>query len=378
MLIAFLLITTILVTFLHFGVAFYICDFFNISKSYTKLIYIISLLLPILYLASNILINFYQNRFLDIFYKYISIWMVIFLYILFATLLVIGYKFIEGQIANIFDLHVTRESGKMVAMLLYLIAILLNIYGVYNSTTTKIVNRDVYIKNLPEVWIDKTAVLVADTHYGRVFNYEHASKTVAIINSLDSDYLFFVGDFYDGPRMDYASVANPYKDIKARKFFVSGNHEYYAESSNSDEDILGHISKAGFQIINSTSTVLGGVRIIGVDYDRDKNSSKDMIDIAYESFERDNMPSIVLKHVPLNIDKLEKEGASLVLSGHTHNGQILPFNILTKLIHKGYNYGLKNSGDTQVLVTSGVGTWGPVQRIGTNSEIVHITFKKAE
>jgi uncharacterized protein len=376
MIVIYLIISTIFITLLHLGVAYFICDFFNISKLYTKVLISTSVVLPILYVASNFFINFYQNTIIDLLYKYLSIWMAIFLYLLMASILLIAYKFLEGRIASVFDLHITRESGKIVAYLIYAGAVLLNVYGLINAKNINIVERDIYIKNLPTSWQNKSAVFIADTHYGRIYKEKAAIETVSLINNIKPDYVFFSGDFYDGPSMDYASVSDPYKDIKVKKFFVSGNHEYYAESRSQDDNILSHISDAGFIILNSSSTVLNGVRLIGVDYDRDKNQTKDMIDVAYNSFVRDELPSIVLKHIPNNIDKLEKEGADLVLAGHTHNGQVFPFNIISKIVYKGLNYGLKNVEETQVLITSGVGSWGPIQRIGSSREIVHISFMR--
>ena len=80
--------------------------------------------------------------------------------------------------------------------------------------------------------------------------------------------------------------------------------------------------------------------------------------------------------MPLSTDVISELGADIMLCGHTHNGQIFPFNFLTKKIYKGYNFGLKHNKNLAVYTTSGIGSWGPPQRIGTVSELVVISFVK--
>ena len=88
------------------------------------------------------------------------------------------------------------------------------------------------------------------------------------------------------------------------------------------------------------------------------------------------MPSILLKHEPRDLDVAQQAGISLQISGHTHKGQQWPFNHLAQRVYKGYAYGLKQyeKSAMQVLVSSGVGGWGPPVRVGSDCEIVHITF----
>ncbi|MFZ1736049.1 MAG: metallophosphoesterase, partial [Candidatus Moraniibacteriota bacterium] len=65
----------------------------------------------------------------------------------------------------------------------------------------------------------------------------------------------------------------------------------------------------------------------------------------------------------------------LQLSGHTHKGQIFPFNFITKIVHQGHDYGLYTHGDYTLYTTSGIGTWGPSMRLGNRPEIVAITLR---
>jgi len=88
-----------------------------------------------------------------------------------------------------------------------------------------------------------------------------------------------------------------------------------------------------------------------------------------------NSPSILLFHEPRDIEAAKNAGITLQLSGHTHMGQLWPFNYITYLIYGKYHYGLHNEGDYSIYTTNGAGTWGPPMRLFKPSEIVHITFK---
>jgi hypothetical protein len=86
-------------------------------------------------------------------------------------------------------------------------------------------------------------------------------------------------------------------------------------------------------------------------------------------------PSILLAHRPVNLSVAEEEGISLQLSGHTHGGQIWPWNLLVSRIYGRFGHGLSRLGKLQVYTSYGAGTWGPPLRVGTKSEIVLIRFE---
>ena len=88
-------------------------------------------------------------------------------------------------------------------------------------------------------------------------------------------------------------------------------------------------------------------------------------------------PVIVLDHEPKELEELSKAGVDLVLSGHTHDGQIFPANILLKFISEN-SYGYKKVGNMDDIVTSGVGLFGPYMRVGTISEVCNIKVKFTE
>ena len=86
-------------------------------------------------------------------------------------------------------------------------------------------------------------------------------------------------------------------------------------------------------------------------------------------------PAILLSHVPQYYDVAEEAGISLKLSGHTHYGQVFPWNWVARRVHGKFVYGLNQFKRMLVYTTSGVGTWGPPMRLATRAEIVLIRFR---
>ena len=85
-------------------------------------------------------------------------------------------------------------------------------------------------------------------------------------------------------------------------------------------------------------------------------------------------PILMLEHEPVELEELQDYGIDLTVCGHTHDGQIFPGNVWGR-IHDPQSYGIKDWGDCTVVVTSGVGYYGPPIRVGTISEIVVIDAK---
>ena len=88
--------------------------------------------------------------------------------------------------------------------------------------------------------------------------------------------------------------------------------------------------------------------------------------------------NILLYHEPKGIDKIRETGVDLMLAGHTHRGQMWPFNFITSKIYNGYDYGLYQEGEFNLYVSSGAGIWGPTMRTSAHSEIVVFDFKNIE
>jgi predicted MPP superfamily phosphohydrolase len=253
------------------------------------------------------------------------------------------------------------------------LGIILILYGVWQSGRAQIVKIDVTLKNLPDYWRGKTIAFVSDLHLGDVRGRGFSKKIAKRITALNPEIVLIGGDIYDGIRCYADELIAPLGTITAPLsiYCTTGNHEYLRKS----QEFLPSIEKMRITILDNAVVDIKGIQIVGVDWR--KTDHREDFESAMKAIVINRAkPSILIKHVPDNLDIAERAGLSLVLSGHTHNGQFWPLNHVIDYLFKGYGYGYKALGDMMVYTSSGVGTWGPPFRLGTKSEIVAITLKE--
>jgi predicted MPP superfamily phosphohydrolase len=261
---------------------------------------------------------------------------------------------------------------KLMAGILFGLAIIVGIYGIVNARTARITDIAVKIPNLPDYWHGKTAVWISDIHLGAVKRYGFANDIANRIQQLKPDLVFIGGDLFDGGTVDLNGFMEPFSRISAPEgvYFITGNHEEFSDPAR----YLEAVRQAGIKVLNNELVNLKGLQLIGVDYrDSQKRQKYEMILNGIKI--NPNLPTILLKHSPKHLDIAHKKGITLQLSGHTHKGQIFPINFITERVYHGYDYGFKKFGDLQIYTSSGVGTWGPPMRVGNIPEIVVIKFE---
>jgi len=255
--------------------------------------------------------------------------------------------------------------------LFFTAAIVLSIYGIINARVLRVIRLRVSIPNLPEYWKGKTAVLATDIHLGHVLKKGFAQKVIKKINALKPEIVFIPGDFFDGVKTDFNALAKEFKKVLAPQgiYFCSGNHEMFANYKDCEQAL----SSAGIHILENELTEVEGLQIAGIAY---KSETMPDFEKILEALHLDrNKASILLKHVPLQLEEVRNAGFNLQLSGHTHRGQVWPGRYMTKRYYSGFDYGYKILGSLQIYISSGAGTWGPPMRTFTNSEVVEITFE---
>ncbi len=326
-------------------------------------------LLSISFVASSLFTFNYYGKFVKTFYTLSVVWLGT-LYWLFWASLISWVAFIAINVSNP-DGELPRDA----VVALYIGAFIISGYGLWNSKRTKIRNVEIKIKDLPKAWHDRVAVLVSDTHLGNVRGLPYIKKVSKLVQQQKPDIVFMAGDFYDGTITDLAALAKPFAAIKSKlgTYFAPGNHEEFRDRDKFVEPLR----EAGIKVLQNEKEVVEGVQIIGLDYldtvdpDQQHQILKDL------EVEKD-MPSILIKHVPSGIHIADRWNIDLQVSGHTHLGQVFPMRMFTKRAFGKFHHGLNRFKHTQVYTTSGIGTWGPPQRVGTNSELIVITFKKDE
>lgn len=218
-----------------------------------------------------------------------------------------------------------------------------------------------------------TIVAVSDIHMGTVVRRRSLRKLSAMISKENPDLIFFLGDLVDGeinPVLRDDLLTSLTLPEGAHTLMITGNHEYIGGISRTSEYIEGR----GHTILNDEVMVLeNGIQVVGR---RDRDSfrfsgeQRKSLDELLSKTDPSG-PVIVLDHQPPMKGSLPGGDFDLMLSGHTHRGQMWPLEYIVKRIYNP-SYGQLTDGRRNFIVSSGFGTWGPRVRIGSRSEILVI------
>jgi predicted MPP superfamily phosphohydrolase len=260
-----------------------------------------------------------------------------------------------------------------IAAVLFSVALVATVYGLVNARRIRVNRVSVRLPHLPEIWQGRTAALVTDLHLGPLSGAAFLQRIIARLRSLKPDVVFISGDMFDGPTLGLDRMVAPWREFSTPWgiFYVTGNHDEFAERSL----YLDPVRRVGIHVLNNEKVSLDDLQVIGI-HDSEAGDPAQLRAILQQARIDRERPSILLAHRPVNLSVAEEEGISLQLSGHTHHGQIWPWNLLVSRIYGPFAYGLHRLGNMLVYTSSGVGTWGPPLRVGTQSEIVLIQFEK--
>ncbi len=254
----------------------------------------------------------------------------------------------------------------------FALALLAGIYGLLNARWIRVRRIPVILPGLPESWRGRSGVLLSDLHLGHVNGQQFTRRIVDLAASLNPDIVFIPGDLFDGSKVDPNYLAAPFTDLTPPLgiFFATGNHDEFGGMRLYAEAMKG----AGIRVLTNERVTVDGLHIVGVTF----ANSTDPISLraSLEGLRPDSgEASILLNHMPSRLPIVEQAGVSLQLSGHTHGGQMFPFNWMTRRVFGRFTYGLQQFGALQVYTSSGAGTWGPPMRVGTHPEIVLLEFE---
>ncbi|WP_404422034.1 metallophosphoesterase [Nibricoccus sp. IMCC34717] len=262
-----------------------------------------------------------------------------------------------------------RQVAACVALALSVVAL------VQARRAPALIAHEVTLPGLPPERDGFKLAVVSDLHLGSMLGPDWLTPIVDQILAQKPDAVAIVGDLVDRD----ASAVEPMVPQLARLrapagvFAVIGNHEYYAGDRRS-ETVL---EKAGYRVLrNQNVAVAPGLVIAGIDdltvAGRGGQAALPLLEKALA--QRPPGAVILLSHTPTAFAEAAGLGAGLMLSGHTHDGQIWPFRylVMTRYPH---TYGFRQFGTLQSFVTRGVGTWGPRMRLWARGEIVVLTLR---
>lgn len=256
-------------------------------------------------------------------------------------------------------------ASKVIGIVLIIIFLLINIIAIYNFE--KGIHIEEFIIDTDKVKNNYTFVHIADTQLGSI-SPKDFKNVFDLALKQKPDFIVFTGDIVDNnnyKKEDFDFL----KEIKIPIYFERGNHEFYhnPEKLNS---ILKNISSI-IPLYNK-QTNFQDIQIVGIEYSRKKYNLRDNL----KNIKLNNSKySILLYHEPKEIETGVKKGFDLILSGHTHGGQIFPFTKVVGLIYK-YANGFYDLGSTKVYTTNGAGLFGPKMRLGSRNEIAVFKIKK--
>lgn len=265
-------------------------------------------------------------------------------------------------------------------ILLDLIFIALGAFLTYTSIQNalnipEVRNLELKIAGLKQ---DLKIAVLSDIHLGKNLHEDFLEGLIVKVNEQKPDMVMIVGDLVDTEPKNLEHYISKLDDFKSKygTFYVFGNHEYY-HGINEVLELLKNNTK--MNILINENFDLGFINIAGLGDLAGLQKGIYAPDLARVKVDLDtSKPSILLAHQPKTASLYDLSDFDLVLSGHTHGGQIFPFMFLVKL-NQGFVRGLYDlSEKTKLFVSTGAGFWGPSIRTFAQSEIVIITLKAQE
>lgn len=249
-----------------------------------------------------------------------------------------------------------------------------SVYGVVHASAIQTKNYRVELQGGGPGAAPMKIALISDIHLGYVIDEKHVAKIVAAVNAAEPDLVCIAGDIFDG---DITSLKNPsaiqelFREFHAPYgvYACLGNHDAGAGY----EGMLEFLGSAQVRVLQDEAVLIDGRMVLA--------GRKDSMPIGGQGKKRaaledpmgaECLPRVVLDHNPGNIGEYNRS-TDLILCGHTHRGQMFPFNLATRAMFEvDYGYYRRDQDSPQAIVTSGAGTWGPPQRVGTDNEVAVI------
>ncbi len=336
--------------------------------------------------------------------RYSYVWMGFLMY--FGALILV-FTIIEGfvrLVRGIGKKDRTEKSGAagrvmsgVLIVLMIAATVGINVYGMKHARETVVTRYNVTVNKTVKHTEALRAAFISDLHLSYNSDPAIIRQMVDKLNNEKPDVVFVGGDMFTS---SYSSVRHPeeyieiLKDIKSKYgvYWVYGNHDVEEplfcgfpmkdpEDAVRTKKMKKFLKKSGFKILEDRCTAIckGEVQLVGrADkfLPTDKAEKRKAPDELMADLDKEK-PVIVIAHEADDLKELAEDGADILFSGHTHAGQIFPGNIIVGFFND-IPYGQEKINDMNVIVSSGVGCYGPPIRVLTDSEIViaDITFKK--
>lgn len=350
-----------------------------IPASYEIYYIALFMFLSLSYLTGRFLERKYPGRFSSALIWIGSLWLAAIVYFLLFTILIDLLRLINF-IVPFYPAYVYSDYRKFKLIIFFVVTavvVLIVLFGYLNARSPRIMYLNLEIPKKTNGLKQLTIAVASDIHLGTIICKSRLEKIVNIINSLDADLVLLPGDVVDE---DIGSVirqnlGETLRKIKSKYgvYGITGNHEYIGGVEPACKYLVEH---GIIELRDSAAKVADSFYIVG----REDRSIKGFAGKTRKTFEElmqgvdKSLPIILMDHQPVHLEEAEQNGIDLQLSGHTHHGQLWPFNFITKKVYE-LSRGYKKRGKTHYYVSCGVGTWGPPVRTGNRPEVISIVLE---
>lgn len=303
-------------------------------------------------------------------------WMILIGYIC-AFLLIYDFaKWIGKKIDRVKRYHLeSLRKRRFYFIIVCLIVALMMAWGSYRFWHPTVTELNLQVNKEVEGLDKLRVVMVADIHVGYLIDRNVLKMYIDRIMEQKPDIILMAGDIidFDLPPLVSQNMHEEFLRLKAPYgvYASTGNHEYRL---NAEDKIAWLNDKAGLKVLRDEYVKVDDKFYI-IGREDDKAPVRKNLQSVMEGVDR-NYPLIVINHEPHSLAQESAENIDLALYGHTHNGQLFPYNILISWIYE-VGHGYKKKDNTHIYVTSGLGLSGPQYRIGTISEIVVVNLEFA-
>ncbi len=275
-------------------------------------------------------------------------------------------------------LTVNPEKTKEITSFVVIVVVMFIVLGGYvNARTPRIKTLVLTVPKNGRGMKSLNIAVASDIHLGTIVCKSKLERIVEHINALNPDLVLLPGDVVDediGPVIRN-NLGETLRKIKSKYgvVAVTGNHEYIGGVEPACRYLVEH----GITMLRDSWVKIGGsVYVVGREdisiHGFTGKTRKPLSELMAEVDK--SCPIILMDHQPFRLEEAETNGADLQLSGHTHHGQLWPFNFITRKVYE-LSWGYKKRGNTHYYVSCGVGTWGPPIRTGNRPEIVNIKLQ---
>ncbi|MGF9965986.1 metallophosphoesterase [Bacillus rhizoplanae] len=263
-----------------------------------------------------------------------------------------------------------EQSIFWTGIIVLLIFVLIFAYGTFNAYSPIVRKYEIDVPKKANNRKRLRVAMASDMHFGKLSGLSHLQRLVDHVNDMKPDIILLPGDIIDD-HPEYFIKKNMGQVMKQMHaplgiYGVLGNHEYYGGAI---PEFLQEMDKIDVKILlDEVVKIEDCFYIVGRrdKTDRNRKSFEELMSAVDKSF-----PIVAMDHQPFELKQAEASGVDLLLSGHTHRGQMAPNHIITRRMYE-LDWGYVQKDLFHAIVSSGFGFWGPALRLGSRSEIIQI------